>query len=75
MPKSKTSAFVRTLQRQAKLTATLNATSLLPNSLSPVTAFIGNYSWQTLLMASFLAAWIALLAHFKFFFTLVRSIV
>ncbi len=44
--------FLVKLQHQASLQAPLNEHRWLPKQIDPVTSFIGNYPWQTLLIIS-----------------------
>lgn len=44
--------FLSELQRQASLQAPLNQKRWLPKQVDPITSFIGNYPWQTLLIIS-----------------------
>lgn len=53
--------FLQELQTQAKRQATLHQNSPVPARLNFITAFIGNYPWQTLLILSGLSAVLLLL--------------
>ena len=44
--------FLNELQHQADLQAPLNTVHWLPKQLDPVTALIGKYPWQVLLIVS-----------------------
>lgn len=48
--------FVKKLQQEASLQARLHTERLLPARLDPITAFIGRYSWQVILVLSALTA-------------------
>lgn len=51
-----TSHFIHTLQQEAKQQSSLSQTRILPESLDPLSALIGNYPWQVLLTISGLTA-------------------
>lgn len=57
MTQNKTN-FISTLQQEAKKQSSLNETRILPKSLDPLTALIGNYPWQVLLAASGITAFL-----------------
>lgn len=56
MKNQKQSLFLEKLQEQARLQARLNTRRFLPQQLDLVTSFIGQYSWQVLLVLSGLTA-------------------
>lgn len=54
----KQAEFLDLLKKEAKKQSVLETHRLLPTSLDPITAFIGEYSWQTILVLSFLSAFL-----------------
>lgn len=55
MSKSSTD-FLLKLEKQAELQARIYHTRVLPSRLDVLTAFIGNYPWQTILFLSGITA-------------------
>ena len=52
MRKKEHEDFLTQLQYQARVQAKLNASRILPRQADWVTAVIGNYPWQTLIILS-----------------------
>jgi hypothetical protein len=52
----KTEVFLQKLQAEASFQADLHRTSVLPKQLDPLTALVGHYPWQVILVASGLMA-------------------
>ncbi len=48
--------FLKELQKEAKAQKKLNEERIFPEFLDEVTSFIGEYSWQTLLLLSIASA-------------------
>lgn len=66
--------FVQTLKKQAAIQSKLNDNKHVPAAFKPLMALVGVYPWQSLLIFSFICAWLILLFQFEFFFTLVHNI-
>lgn len=46
--------FLEELQKEAELQAKIGKTRIFPQQLDAATSFIGKYSWQTLVLFSFM---------------------
>lgn len=66
--------FLHKLQNTAKRQSRLQNTSVFPRFLNPLTSFIGEKPWQTLVFSSFLFAWLIFLLWFEFFYNFVHNI-
>ena len=67
-------AFIKVLQQQASKQSQLEKTQLLPLSIAPMSSFIANHAWQSILFFSFLSSWIVLLIWFEFFYKILQNI-
>ncbi|MEO8581548.1 MAG: hypothetical protein ABI425_03100 [Patescibacteria group bacterium] len=74
MIKKPAEPFLHQLQTTAKRQSRLQDTSVFPPFLYPLTSFIGEKPWQTLVLSSFLFSWIVFLLWFEFFFNFVHNI-
>lgn len=68
-------AFLKALQQQAQKQSQLERTQLLPHTIAPLSSFVANHTWQSLLFLSFLSSWIVLLIWFEFLFKFMQNIV
>lgn len=50
--------FISLLQDQAQKQSMLNTRRILPKKMDAITSFIGNYSWQVILVISLVGAMI-----------------
>lgn len=66
--------FVHLLKTQALKQSRLEESTIIPSFLYPVTTYIGENPWQSLVLSSFLTSWLLLLLQFEFFFNLVQNI-
>ena len=68
-------SFLQELQTHAKRQSKLQDSSVIPSFAYPLTAFIGEKPWQSLLLSSFLVSWILFLLLFEFFYNFVHNII